>query len=89
VCEFYHEDSYIEVEGSFHRLNRVGLEVMDGRAAIHVASQPLLPVSTDSRAWFTLVNQRMNVAIKSQPKPTQNVVGRLRGWAGRLALEPL
>jgi hypothetical protein len=21
VCEFYHEDPYIEVEGSFHRLN--------------------------------------------------------------------
>jgi hypothetical protein len=50
VCEFYCEDPYIEVEGSFHRLNSVGLEVMDGWAAIHVAGRPLLSVSTDSRA---------------------------------------
>jgi hypothetical protein len=65
VCEFYHEDPYIEVEWSFYRLNGVGLEVMDGWAAIHVADWPLLPVSTDSQAWDTLVNQRMNIAAKA------------------------
>jgi hypothetical protein len=38
VCsEFYHENPYIELEGSFHRLNLVDLELLDGRAAIHVA----------------------------------------------------
>jgi hypothetical protein len=41
------------------------LEVMDGRAAIHVADQPLLPVSTDFRTWDTLVNRLKSVAIKS------------------------
>jgi hypothetical protein len=50
VCEFYHEDPYIEVEGSFHRLNLVGLAVMDDRAAVHVAGRPLLPVSIESQA---------------------------------------
>jgi hypothetical protein len=50
MCEFYREDPYIEVEGSFHQLNCVGLEVMNGRVAIHMASQPLFSVSTDSRA---------------------------------------
>jgi hypothetical protein len=48
LCEFYREDPYIEDEGSFHQLNWVSLEVMDGWEAIHVASQPLLLVSTNS-----------------------------------------
>jgi hypothetical protein len=43
VYEFYHEDPYIEVEGSFHQPNGVGLEAMDGRVAIHVAGWPFLP----------------------------------------------
>jgi hypothetical protein len=54
-----------------------------------VAGWPLLPISTDSRAWNTLVNRRMNIDVRSQPEPIQSVVGRPRGWAGRLALEPL
>jgi hypothetical protein len=45
--EFYHENPYIEVEGSFHQVNCVGLELMDGQAGIHVAGRPLLTVSTD------------------------------------------
>jgi hypothetical protein len=32
------------------------LELMDGRVAIHVAGWPLLLVSTNFRAWDTLVN---------------------------------
>jgi hypothetical protein len=48
VCfEFYHKNLYIEVEGSFHQLNLVGMELMDGRAAIHMAGWPLFPVSID------------------------------------------
>jgi hypothetical protein len=62
---------------------------MDGRAAIHVAGQQVLPVSTDSRAWDTLVNQPMNVATNSRPKPTQSVAGRPRGWASWPTVEPL
>jgi hypothetical protein len=89
VCEFYREDPYIEVEGSFHRLNCASLEVMDGRAAFHVVGQPLLSISTDSRAWDPLVNRLVNIAAKSQPKPTQSVVGRPWGWAGWPALESL
>jgi hypothetical protein len=46
---------------------------MDGRAAIHVASRPLLSVSTESWAWDTLVNQLRSVAVKSQPELTQSV----------------
>jgi hypothetical protein len=52
---------------------------MDGRAAIHVANQPLLPVFTDSRAWDTLVNQHMNVATKSRSELTQSVADQQRG----------
>jgi hypothetical protein len=90
VCsEFYRENPYIEVKGSFHRLNWVGLEVMDCRAAIHVASRPLLPVSTDFRTWDSLVNWLRSIAVKSQPEPTQSVAGRPRGWADRPALVPL
>jgi hypothetical protein len=48
---------------------------MDSRAAIHMAGQPLLPVSTNSRTWDTLINQQRSVAIKSQPEPTQSVAG--------------
>jgi hypothetical protein len=55
---------------------------MDGWAAIHVAGRPLLPISTDSRAWDTLVNRRMNIAAKSMPEPAQIVAGRPSGWAG-------
>jgi hypothetical protein len=76
VREFYCENPYVEVEGSFHQLNEVSLEVMDGRAAIHVASRPLLLVSTDSRAWHTLVNRLRSVAIKSQPEPIQCVASQ-------------
>jgi hypothetical protein len=50
---------------------------MDGRAAIHVACRPLLPVSTDPQAWDALVNRCMNVVTKSRPELTQCVVGRL------------
>jgi hypothetical protein len=49
---------------------------MDSRAAIHVAGRPLLPVSTDSWPWDTLVNRRMNIATKSRPDLTQCVAGR-------------
>jgi hypothetical protein len=49
---------------------------MDGWAAIHTADRPLLPVSTDSRAQDPLLNQRVNVATKSRPEPTQSVAGR-------------
>jgi hypothetical protein len=57
VCsEFYRENPYTEVEGSFHRLNNVSLELMDGRAAIHVAGRPLLLIFTDFRTWDTLIN---------------------------------
>jgi hypothetical protein len=62
---------------------------MDGRAAIHMAGRPLLPVPIDSQAWDTLVNRRMNIAAKSRLEPTQSVVGHPRGWASRPALEPL
>jgi hypothetical protein len=55
---------------------------MDGRAAIHVAGQPLLLVSTDLQTWNTLVNELRCIVIKSQPKPTQSV-------ADQLALVPL
>jgi hypothetical protein len=58
---------------------------MDGRAAIHVAGWPLLPVSTDFRIWDTLVNQLRILTVKSRPEPTQSVAGRPRGWAGQPA----
>jgi hypothetical protein len=48
---------------------------MDGRATIHVAGRPLLPVSTNYQAWDTLVNQLMSVSVKSPPEPTQSVAG--------------
>jgi hypothetical protein len=89
VCELYHEDHYIEVEGSFHRPNWVSLEVMDGLVAIHVSRQPLLPVSTDFQTWKTLVNRLRSIALKSRPEQTRSVAARPRGWAGRLALMPL
>jgi hypothetical protein len=69
-------DPYIVVKGSFHRFNSIGLEVVDSRAAIHVAGQPLLPVSSDPQAWDTLVNRCMNVAAKYFPEPTKSVAGR-------------
>jgi hypothetical protein len=50
--------------------------VMDGRAAIHVTGQPLLPVSTELRTLDTLVDCLRSVAAKSQPEPTQSVAGR-------------
>jgi hypothetical protein len=49
---------------------------MDGWVAIHIACQPLLPVSTDFRTWDTLVNRLRSVAIKYRPEPTQSVAGR-------------
>jgi hypothetical protein len=61
---------------------------MDGRMAIHVVGQPLLPVSTDSRAYDPFLNRRVNVATKSWPELTQSLAGRPWGWAGRPALEP-
>jgi hypothetical protein len=83
VCsEFYPENPYIGVEGSFHRLNWVGLELMDGRAAIHIAGQPLLLVSTNFWTWDTLVNRLRSIAVNSRCEPTQSV-------AGRSALMPL
>jgi hypothetical protein len=55
VCEFYHEDPYIEVKGSFCQLNRVGLEVMHGRVAIHVDAksrpEPTESVAGRPRGW--------------------------------------
>jgi hypothetical protein len=62
---------------------------MDGRAAIHVAGRPLLPVPIDYRAWDTLINRRMNVAAKFRPELTQSVASRPWGWASRPTLEPL
>jgi hypothetical protein len=50
---------------------------MDGRAAIHVASQPLLPVSTDFRTLDTLVDRLRRVAAKYWPKLTQSVAGQV------------
>jgi hypothetical protein len=44
---FHREEPFIEAEGSLYRLNQVGLEEMDGQAAIHVASRLLLLGSTD------------------------------------------
>jgi hypothetical protein len=77
VCsKIYRKDPYIEVEGSFYWLNRVSLEVMDGWAAIHMVGQPLLLISTDFRILDTLVDRLRSVATKSQPEPTQSVVGR-------------
>jgi hypothetical protein len=83
VCfEFHCEDPYIEVEGSFHRLNWVGLEVMDSRVAIHVAGRPLLLVSTDFRTLDTLIDHHRSIATKSRPKLTQSLAGRPAGpWA--------
>jgi hypothetical protein len=49
---------------------------MDDQVAIHMAGRPLLAVSTNSRAWDTLVNRRMNIATKSWPEPTQSVADR-------------
>jgi hypothetical protein len=40
-----------------------------------MAGRPPLPVSTDSRAWDTLVNRCVTVATKSRPEPTQSVAG--------------
>jgi hypothetical protein len=62
---------------------------MDGRAAIHMAGRPLLPVSTDFWTWDTLVNRLRMITVKSLPEPTQSVASQLRGWAGRPALVPL
>jgi hypothetical protein len=36
---------------------------------------PLLMVSTKSRAYDTLVNRRVNITAKLRPKPTQSVAG--------------
>jgi hypothetical protein len=49
---------------------------MDGWAAIHVASQPLLSVSIDFWILDTLVDRLRSVATKSRPEPTQSVAGR-------------
>jgi hypothetical protein len=54
---------------------------MVGRPSMWPTSHPLL-VSTDSRAYDTLVNQPVNVATKSRLEPSQSV-------AVRPALEPL
>jgi hypothetical protein len=90
VCSgFYCENPYIEVERSFHQLNWVGLELMDGRAAIDVASRPLLPVSTDFRTWDTFVNRLRSITVKSRPEPTQSVADRPRVWADRSTIVPL
>jgi hypothetical protein len=84
--KFYCENPYVEVEGSFHRLNLVGLELMDGWAAIHVAGWPLLLVSTDFQTLDTLVSCLRSVAAKSRPEPTQSVADRPLGpfdlWFG-------
>jgi hypothetical protein len=50
-----------------------------------VASRPLLPVSTDSRAWDTLINRLRSVSVKSRPELTQSVADGPRGWAGPCA----
>jgi hypothetical protein len=54
--------------------------------AIHVASQPLLPVSTDFLTLDTLVDHLKSVAAKSWPELTQSVAGRPLGpfdlWSG-------
>jgi hypothetical protein len=52
---FHREEPFIEAEGSLYRLNQVGLEEMDGQAAIHVASRLLLLGSTDFQCWIPLV----------------------------------
>jgi hypothetical protein len=62
---------------------------MDSRAAIHMASRPLLPVSTNFWTLDTLVDQLRSVAAKSRLEPTQNVANRPRGWASQPALVPL
>jgi hypothetical protein len=62
---------------------------MDGRAAIHVASRPLLQVSTNFQTLDTLVDHLRSVAAKCRPEPTQIVAGRPWGQAGRPTLEPL
>jgi hypothetical protein len=49
---------------------------MDGRVAIHMAGRPLLPLSTDSQAWDTLINRLRSVAVKSQPELTQSEASR-------------
>jgi hypothetical protein len=77
----------MEIEGSFRRLNYIGLEVMDSLAAIHVAGRPLLPVSTDSQAQDALLNRCVNIAIMSRPELTQSVASQPLGWAVRPALE--
>jgi hypothetical protein len=46
---------------------------MDGRVAMHVAGRPHLPVSTDSRARYTLVNRLRSIVVRSPPEPTQSV----------------
>jgi hypothetical protein len=53
---------------------------MTGRPSMWPAGHS--SVSTDSRAYDPLLNQRVNVAAKSCPKSTQSV-------ADRPALEPL
>jgi hypothetical protein len=86
VCVGFHrEEPFIEVEGSLYRLNQVTLEEMDGRAAIHVASRPLLPGSTDFQRWIPLVNRRSNVTVKSRAESTQRPA---KGWASRPAPGP-
>jgi hypothetical protein len=89
VCvDFHREEPFIEVEGSLYRLNQVGLEEMDSRAAIHVAGRLLLPGSTDFQHWIPLVNRRSNITVKSRAEPTQRLAGQPRGWADRPAPGP-
>jgi hypothetical protein len=71
-----------------YQLNQVGLEGMDGRAAIHMADRPLLPGSTDFQHWTPHVNRCSNVIVKSWAEPTQRVADRPRGWAGWSAPGP-
>jgi hypothetical protein len=89
VCvDFHHEEPFIEVEGSLYQLNQVGLEEMDGWAAIHMAGRPLLLGSTDFQRWIPLVKQCSSVTIKSRAELTQRLAGRARGWAGWLTPRP-
>jgi hypothetical protein len=48
VCvNFCLEEPFIDLEGSMYQLNQVGLEEMDGWAAVDEARRPLLPGSAN------------------------------------------
>jgi hypothetical protein len=77
VCShFHHRGVFVWLWGSLYGLNQVGLEEMDGRAAIHMAGWPFLPGSADFQHWIPLVNQHSNVTVMSRAELTQRLVGR-------------